>query len=503
MKYRWFNYRPLCIVFFALLLGSVFAFYVTQNTVISVVIVVLSVIFLAFIAAIRRKLKYFLLPIIAFLVGVFAFNICVTSFNKDNISPPDSISARVAVVSKPEDGSVLVHLDNCKLDGVRANTSLAVLIYDSNNIFANVEIGSLITFKPSKFIKNDLVYNSTPNSNAIAKNERYFATVDVKNLTVTGRDTTFAEDIRAYIKANLSNGLTNENVEIAYSALFGDTEMLSDNQYLNYKLAGVAHLLAVSGLHVGIIVGILNFISKKLKIKPIFNFIFNLAFLLFYMYLCNFSVSVVRASIMSLSILFAFLVKREPDQLSALSLAGIIIYLFNPTIVFNLSFLMSFSSVLGIIMLYKPIISTINKNENNAVAKGFAISLSITISLMFIMAFFFKNLNIIQLFANIIIIPIFTFAFVCIFVLAMCSLILPKLTLLLLVINPVLDFVNVVSIVLGNLPIANFSTIRVNFISILVYFILLLFLGRICTVGHKEKVIISLSLIAILLLILI
>lgn len=115
----------------------------------------------------------------------------------------------------------------------------------------------------------------------------------MENLVVLDQDKTFAEMIKTEIYNNLGDGLSNENVELAYSTLFSDKAMLGETHYNSFRLSGVAHLLAVSGLHVGIIVSILSFSLKKVKgWKKVL--IIGLV-LLFYMHICNYSVSVVRA----------------------------------------------------------------------------------------------------------------------------------------------------------------------------------------------------------------
>ena len=455
------------------MLGSVFSFYILNNLVVTIIISSLTLVFILILAVVKKKVKYFLVPILSFAVGVSMFFICSSVFNKDNIAKPDVVSGRICTVDQPSDGCIKIVIDECKFDSKKVNSNLTVYVYDSKNLFTDMEIGNIIEFEPSSIYKTNLFDYEMPNSYCYADNLRYGANVNLNKITVVGRDVKFVERIRQYIKDNLSLGLTNENIEIAYSALFGDKEFLSSSQYDNYKLAGVAHLLAVSGLHVGIIVGVLNFLCDKVfKIKHKYKLILTSIFLLAYVILCDFSVSVIRASIMSICIMLAFTFKREPDPLSSLSLAGIIIFLINPFIVFDVSFLMSFSCIMGIIMLNKPIASVIDKTNNNAILKAFSISLATSVSLMVIMAYFFNNLNVISLLANIILIPIFGFVFTIIFIVSMLSLIIPQITILLTVTNPILDFINLTSNVLGNLPISNFQTIGISFFSIIIYFFL-------------------------------
>ena len=350
-----------------------------------------------------------------------------------------------------------------------------------------------------KFYKADLLYYNTPNAQLFANDLKYGASVKIENITYLKTDKTFAESIKEKVKENLSLGLTNENAEIAYSALFGDKDLLSSKQYNVYKLSGVAHLLAVSGLHVGIVVAILNMVCKLCKIKKWYKFSLIAIFLAFYVYLCGFSISIIRASIMSLILLMAGILHKEYDSFNSISIAGIVVFLLNPLCIFDVGFLLSFSCVIGITMLYKPIRKAFAKIKMpKVVADSFAISLSTTISIVFVMAYYFKTLNIISIIANVILIPIFTVAFVIIFVVSILALLIPFVSYVLYPINYILSFINLVATVLGNLSISNFNTLEFNFVAILVYFVLLLFLGRFCTAKYQYKIISTLPMVALL-----
>ena len=115
----------------------------------------------------------------------------------------------------------------------------------------------------------------------------------------------------------------------------------------------------------------------------------------------------------------------------------------------------------------------------------------------------FNNFNAISLIANILLIPVFTIAFSIVFVVSLLSLIFSSITVILSPINYIFDFINVVATVLGNLKYANLTTIQFNFIVIPIYFILLFIISRICVARDKNKVIISLPILAIMLLFLI
>ena len=410
------------------MLGSIFSFFITKNLLLTIVFTIISISTLIFIAIWKKQPKYVLIPLIAFIIGVSMFIVATKSFEKSIDYAPSQINARIYNVSNESNGMIIVNADSVKFDEKDINDNITIIVYDYDGLFENIEIGAHISFKPNKFFKNDLFDRSIPNSKMLEQDLKYTATALIDDITYIKTDRTFAEKVKENIKDNLKYGLTNENAEIAYSALFGDKDLLSDKQYNVYKLSGVAHLLAVSGLHVGILVGILNWFCKRVKIKKWYRLSLIVAFLLFYMYICEYSVSVVRASIMSVIAIIAGIMQREYDPFNAIAVAGSAIFLFNPLCIFDASFLLSFACVLGITILYMPIEKVLKKTKmSDAIVKSVAMSLSTTISIVFIMAYFFRTLNIISIIANVILIPIFTLGFTVVFVVSMLSLILSRL----------------------------------------------------------------------------
>ncbi len=499
MKAKCFNFRPICVVCVFLLLGSVFSFYMTSNAFFTLGVTVAG--FGLFFASqiMKKTIKFFVLALVCFLLGAGIYSVAVSLFTQDIVSIPTSIQARICAVETPEDGRITVKADSCYFDGSKHSGKIIIYIYDNDNLFQNIEIGRVITFAPLGFYQTDLYYYGTPNATYFGQNLKFSATVYASNITFSGVEKTLAEKVKEYVKNRLLVGLSSENADVAYSALFGDKDSLSDTQYTAYRLSGVAHLLAVSGLHVGIIVGILNWLLRRLHITHWYKLGIISAILLFYMYLCGFSVSVVRASIMAVIMMLSGLLYRQYDSLSAIAFAGIIIFLINPLSAFNVSFLMSFSCVVGITLLYKSIRSVLAHTKlKNAILETLSMSLATAISLMVVMAYFYNTLNVISLLANILLIPLFTVAFLAVFLCSAVSFVIPAVSYVLYAVNPIMDVINLAANILGKLPFANFSTISFSYISIILYFALLLCISRFCLLSKKGKVASSLTITSLL-----
>lgn len=497
---RLFNYRPLLIIFLFLALGTVLAFYLTtKDYIFAIVSLAITIISIITISIIKRKLKYFLIPIISLIIGLSAVGIALSNINSYPEYNPTAVECRIFKVTKETDDYARLYADNVYFDGKKIASNIIVTVYSYDNIYENIEIGNVIEFLPLRCFKNDIFYYGTPN--ATEYNNRLFYTITTSESSVIfiREDKTFSEKLRNYIYTNLSEGLTNENLEIAYSALFGDKTDLNLSLYNAFKLSGVAHLLAVSGLHVGIIVGFLYKILNLMKIKRWPRVIIIAIFLLIYMYTCGFAISIIRATIMSLVLLIAPLLYKEYDTLSSISLAGIIVILINPLSMFDVSFLLSFACVVGICLMYKSIKNVLLRMHiPKFLSESLALSASTSIALIVIMAYYFQQLNVISLLANIVIIPIFSFVFTIIFIFAILSLIIPQIGYLLTLINPIVVIINQLTNIFARVKFGIFETLKLPYISMLIYFVLILIMSRICLAKKSTKILISLPIFILL-----
>ena len=142
------------------------------------------------------------------------------------------------------------------------------------------------------------------------------------------------------------NSLPKDEKGIIMGILFADTSELEEETYDKFRMNGTAHVLAVSGLHIGILYDIYKKFSKKRKRKI---YMILLHFSLFcYGSLSMWSVSTIRAIFMIMMILIGEKFALRYDSLTGLSFAAFFIILFNPYVVFGASFQMSFLAIMSI-----------------------------------------------------------------------------------------------------------------------------------------------------------
>jgi len=160
---------------------------------------------------------------------------------------------------------------------------------------------------------------------------------------------------RAYLKSVLYRHIDSERERaIALALLLGTKDKLTPELNQAYASAGAMHVLAVSGLHVGIIYGIMLLFFKKSMKRKGTKWIFLLATLVGlwgYAMITGLSASVLRAVTMFSLMTFAKVAKRESNIYNTLSAAGLILLCFNPYMIMAVGFQLSFLAVFGIVYI--------------------------------------------------------------------------------------------------------------------------------------------------------
>ena len=234
-----------------------------------------------------------------------------------------------------------------------------------------------------------------------------------------------------FVRATVLNKIESEDIEygdVGYAMLFGESMLLEQDILEAFRTTGIAHLLAVSGLHVSIIAAIISFVLKRAKVSNVFNLIIMTVLLSIYSYLCNFSVSVVRASLMMIMYLYLKVRGKCYDRLSALSLSAIIILLTNPLNLFSVSFILSFMAVFSITVLAKTLEKLFSYFMKKKAATALSVVFAVQIGLIFIQLYFFKKYTVLSLIYNLIAIPVASIAFEVFIVTLLLSSLLPFLS---------------------------------------------------------------------------
>lgn len=159
-------------------------------------------------------------------------------------------------------------------------------------------------------------------------------------------------NVRKYIKQTLRDNLKKDTAELAIGLLLGDKSNLSEEVQEDFKGANLTHMLAISGAHFSYIILIVTWIGNKFNHKRIAQIITIISVLLF-MNLTGNTPSVARAGIMSIIAILASILNRRNDFYNTLSISILIQIIYNPYVIFDIGFILSYSGAIGIVTFYK------------------------------------------------------------------------------------------------------------------------------------------------------
>ncbi|MBO5702443.1 MAG: ComEC/Rec2 family competence protein [Clostridia bacterium] len=157
------------------------------------------------------------------------------------------------------------------------------------------------------------------------------------------------EELNKYLSTKLRNEIKGDEGRLAVAMLLGDKSALKSEMHRDFSRAGLSHYLAVSGLHVSIITGIVGFILVKIGMRRSRRNLLLALFAVAYLFLLGFPISAVRAVIMLLAVFIAYSSGDISDSLNSLGIAASMILIVTPTAVFEASFILSFCATLGIV----------------------------------------------------------------------------------------------------------------------------------------------------------
>ena len=149
-------------------------------------------------------------------------------------------------------------------------------------------------------------------------------------------------------------GLSGSELSIARAILLGDDDTMEPELRASYAAAGVSHILCVSGMHVGVIFMILNFLLKPLELFPATRHLKALILILsIWLYACitGLSPSVTRSATMFTFVTIGGVLRRNTNIFHSLAASLFILLAINPLLLFEVGFQLSYLAVFGIVLI--------------------------------------------------------------------------------------------------------------------------------------------------------
>ncbi|QLG45799.1 ComEC/Rec2 family competence protein [Costertonia aggregata] len=202
-----------------------------------------------------------------------------------------------------------------------------------------------------------------------------------------------------------------DELGVIKALLLGQRNDISEATYTNYKNAGAVHILAVSGLHIGIVLFILQFFLKPLELLPkgkTIKLITVVILLWGFAFLAGLSASVVRAVTMFSFVAYALYLNRPSNTFNILALSMFAILLFiNPLLLFQVGFQMSYAAVFAIIWIY-PLLQKSWFPKNIFIRKVWqllAVSVAAQLGVLPVSLFYFHQFPGLFFISNLLVVP--------------------------------------------------------------------------------------------------
>ncbi len=219
-----------------------------------------------------------------------------------------------------------------------------------------------------------------------------------------------AARVRRHVEMTINNNIGGRQASFLKGITIGERGEIPDELKEVFRNTGVVHVLAVSGLHVGIIAFILFLLFRITRIPNIVSLFLISACLIIYALMIDLRPSVVRATLMSILLMAALLRGRDTSLLNVLSLAAFLILLWNPQALFDVGFQLSIGATAGIIYLYPKLYPILHPSGSRILDYGiirpFTTSLSAQAGTTLLSAHYFYRLPVISILANLVVIPL-------------------------------------------------------------------------------------------------
>lgn len=242
----------------------------------------------------------------------------------------------------------------------------------------------------------------------------YRANIKQNRISVTGEDNSIFspfERLKESIIIRIEKSSLNRDTgDFLTSILLGDKTFLRDDTRQTLSSAGMAHVLALSGMHVGIILSILLALLFPLSLAgyPKTRYLIAILFLWIYVAITGGAPSTVRAAIMATLLLGAILLERKNGALNSLMVAAFLILLISPYALWDIGFQLSFLCVLGIILFVRKV-NPIDHRKHPVtyrVVEAICVTTVATLFTWTVTAYYFGTVPLLFLLSNFILLPL-------------------------------------------------------------------------------------------------
>ncbi|MCR5265923.1 MAG: DNA internalization-related competence protein ComEC/Rec2 [Cyanobacteria bacterium RUI128] len=469
--------------------------------------------------------KYVLIWIGVFYFGFFNANLRIKNIDTLFKLAPSNAVITGQIVSVPNNNlkhntKFFFKADKIKIndetyENINNKTLAGISSFDENSDFSDLKIGNyyeisgklrrpFTSTNPSQFSYSNYLKNFNTYTTFYA---------DKKDIKQINKKLTFRWKMMQYLNNKRENILKSQakyikspNNTILGGIIFGD-DAVAPPDYIKASFihSGLLHILAASGMNVAFISSFLFFFMIRLGVPYKIRIASGIFVTILYCLMTGLGASVIRAGLMLIFILFGKLIDRDAHSISLLSFVALLMLIYNPAFINDVSFQLSFIVTLGILLTAEAILQYI-KNVPAWLSGSILIPIVAQLWVIPVQMFYFNTISVYSVFANILSMP---FLMVLSFGGFLCS------TFALLepianfvchifsyILNPCLNILVYISGFFAHLPHSLYTTTHPNVLQVLLYYIILSLLIYLIKIRFENKNILKISAVLSLVLIL-
>ncbi len=359
--------------------------------------------------------------------------------------PGDTLQEKITLLSEPK---------NNKFIKTISVSSVQVRIPQENEIHYGDEIYiEGIVDKESFEAKNKKVVSYLVIHNPIIKS--------TKSTNIFFRTASY---IRTRISKTFFSYLPQNEAALLFGIVFGGSQDFTSDTKSSFKNAGVLHVVAASGMNVTMVASFLIALFSRflMRRQALVIAIFGV---FYYALLSGFSPSIVRASVMASVAFSAGILGRQNSGIFALCITAWLMLFVQPEIIFDVGFLLSFTSTLGIVFC-KPLFDSLWRVKNTKIfSDDITTSIASQIGSLPVMAGVFGSYSLVSILANALVLWTIPFLMILGGIAAVCAITLPIISVPVLYISyPLLLYFEMITGFFGSFPLFEFSTISIPFL---------------------------------------
>lgn len=334
---------------------------------------------------------------IALLVFFSAY--IITSISYPQLQTEESSSIATILSKKENNYSKEYIIKLKKINGRNTQTRVRLLSKMDLNVGDDITLEGF--FERVYNLKNFKVFDNE----RYLKTKKVFYQIESDRIKIIKTNTSLKNKIKDDISRLFDDNLNPDSSALMKSMILS---INSENELINsFRDLGLAHVLAISGIHINILIYFLEKLGRNIKFSRKTYAFFIVIILVIYGYIIDFPASLLRALFMYILSLLSIYTYRLNDKINDLFLSMFILLIINPFYIYSIGFYLSYSAVFSIYYIAPHLKRLLPK-----IPQSLNVPIALQIGLFPFIIYYFNSINLISIIANFMIIPIISISLI-------------------------------------------------------------------------------------------